>query len=267
MSGRFADAVTRYLAAIGGAERAALWYMHLKSGEVVEVNGAQQFPAASVIKVPIMVEAFRQAGEGDLFLDSLYTVHESRVAGGSGILKELHAGIAVSLRDLVKLMIVLSDNTATNMVIDLAGMKAVNDTLSRLGLNDIVLKRRLMGGPFYARPDYSLAIDNTISAQDVGKLLVMLVEGRAVSATADAEMLDILLHQQVNDRLPLLLPAPAKVAHKTGEFQTTRHDAGVVYGPDGPMYVLVLLTRNLEAPAEAAWQMAKLSREIWNAHF
>ena len=266
MREKLAGPIAKYLSAMGGLEHTALWYKNLQSGEVVEVNGEVVYPAASVIKLAIMVEAFRQAATGDLFFDSLYSVHESRVAGGSGILKELHAGIAVSLRDLVKMMIVLSDNTATNMVIDLVGMQAVNDTLARLGLKDTVLKRKLMGGPFYARPDYSLAIDNTLTARDIGRLLALLTAGQVVDPASDAGMLEFLLHQQVNDRLPLLLPAPAKVAHKTGEFQTTRHDAGVVYGPEGPLYVLVLLTRDLPTPAKATWRMAEFSREVWDAH-
>ena len=266
MQTRLTEAAEKYLKAIGGPDHAAIWYKHLKTGEVFEINSQMMYPAASVIKIPIMVEAFRQSVAGAVFMDSLYTVHESRVAGGSGILKELHAGIAVSLRDLVKLMIVLSDNTATNFVIDLVGMQAINSNIRQLGLTATVLKRKLMGGPFYARPDYSLEIDNTLSAEDIGRLLVKLVSGQAVNAAADNEMLDLLLRQQVNDRIPLLLPSAARVAHKTGEFQTTRHDAGVVYGSEGTRYVLVMLTKGLSSPAYATRFMAEFSRDVWEAH-
>jgi len=75
-------------------------------------------------------------------------------------------------------------------------------------------------------------------------------------------MLDMLLRQQVNDRLPMMLPRGVRVAHKTGEFQTTRHDAGVIYGLEGPQYVLVVLTRDLKSPPRAVWQIAELSEEI-----
>ncbi|MDP2872371.1 MAG: serine hydrolase [Bacillota bacterium] len=259
-------AVARYAAALGAdGGHTAVWWEHLATGEVVQLDAEEVYPAASVIKIPILVEAFRQAEEGKLFLESLYSVHEGRRAGGSGVFKEFHAGLEVTLRDILTFMIIVSDNTATNLAIDLAGMPSINDTIRRLGLRHTALRRRLMGGPFYDRPDYSLAIDNILSAVDMGLLLRLLARGQAVSATSDAAMLDILLRQQVNDRIPMMLPRGVRVAHKTGEFQTTRHDAGVVYGPDGPAYVLVVLTRGLKRPPKAVWQIAELSEEIYKA--
>lgn len=257
-------AIARYAAKLGsdGGGNTAVWWENLKTGETASLNADETYPAASVIKIPILVEAFRQAEAGSLFLESLYSVHEGRRAGGSGVLKELHAGLAVTLRDILTLMIIVSDNTATNLAIDLAGMGEINDTIRRLGLRNTVLRRRLMGGPFYDRPDYSLAIDNTLSAADIGLLLRLMARGEAVSPAADAAMLDMLLRQQVNDRLPMMLPRGVRVAHKTGEFQTTRHDAGVIYGLEGPQYVLVVLSRDLKSPPRAVWQIAKLSEEI-----
>jgi beta-lactamase class A len=254
------------LAADGG--ETAVWWEHLVTGEVVELNAHEIYPAASVIKVPILVEVFRQAESGSLFLESLYAVHESRRVGGSGVLKELHAGLAVTLRDILTLMIVVSDNTATNIAIELAGMNAINETARVLGLQRTTLRRQLMKGAFFGHPDYSLDKDNVISAADIGLLLRLMVRGQAVSPAADAEMLGILLRQQVNDRLPLMLPRGVRVAHKTGELTTTRHDAGVIYapGPDGhPEYVLVVLTRGLADAPRAAWRIAELSSEIHKA--
>lgn len=258
-------AVSGYLEKLGDQGSAAIWFEHLDTGDVVQVNAEEVFPAASVIKVPILVEAFRQAEEGQICLESLCSVHEALRVGGSGVLKELHAGIAVTLRDLLTLMIIVSDNTATNMVIDLLGIERVNAAARRLGLHQTVLRRKLMKGAFFGSPDYSLATDNTISASDVGRLLRLIAGGEAVSPAADAEMVSILQRQQVNDRLPLLLPPRTRVAHKTGELRTTRHDAGVVYGAGGPLYVLVVLTRDLRNPPAAARQIAELSRDVWEA--
>jgi beta-lactamase class A len=258
-------AVSRFIEKLGDDGRAAVWYEHLASGEVVQVNAEEVFPAASVIKVCILVEAFRQAEEGRLYLESLYSVHEGLKVGGSGVFRELHSGLEVTARDILTLMIVVSDNTATGMAIDLVGMEEVNDTARRLGLKQTLLRRKTTGGAFYERPDYGLAIDNTLSAADMGLLFGLLARGKAVSPRADAAMVDVLLRQQINDRLPLLLPRGLRVAHKTGEFQTTRHDAGIAYGPEGPLYVLVALTRDLKNPPAASRQIAELSREVWEA--
>lgn len=243
---------------------AAVSYENLVTGETVAVNAEQVFPAASVIKVPVGVEAMRQVEAGFIDMDSVYAIHESRKAGGSGVLSPLHSGLQVTFRDLLTLMIIVSDNTATNMVIDLVGMDGVNETAGELGLKSTLLRRKLMGAAFYARPDYRLEIDNTISAADMGKLLRLLVKGEAVSPAADAALLDIMAMQQVNDRIPLLLPAGTRVAHKTGEFQTTRHDVGVVFDREGrPAYVLAVLTRDLVEPPRTCWAVAELSRDIY----
>lgn len=260
--------INQFLWDLKGKGEAAVFFQDLSTERTSRANAEEVFPAASVIKVPIAVEAMRQVEAGLIDLDSLYAVHESRKAGGSGVLRPMHAGLAVTFRDLLTLMIIVSDNTATNMIIDLVSVDAVNGTAEHLGLTGTLLRRKLMGGAFYARPDYRLEIDNTITAQDMGRLLHRLANGEAVSPAADAALLDIMAMQQVNDRLPLLLPPGTRVAHKTGEFQTTRHDVGVVYGPgpDGkpaPAYILVVLTRNLTEPPRACWMVAELSRDIY----
>ncbi len=249
---------------------AAVFFQDLKTDRTAAANAEEIFAAASVIKVPIAVEAFRQVEAGILDLDALYAVHESRKAGGSGVLRPMHSGLAVTFRDLVTLMIIVSDNTATNMVIDLVDMEAVNETAGRLGLSNTLLRRKLVGGAFYARPDYSLAIDNHITAQDMGLLLHRLVNGQGVSPASDGALLDIMAMQQVNDRIPLLLPPGTRVAHKTGESQLNRHDVGVVYGrelgPDGrpvPAYILAVLTRGLTEPPRMCWAVAEMSRDIY----
>jgi beta-lactamase class A len=264
MKDKVENAIRRYESALGAGGRAGVWFRHLATGETAGLDADTAFPAASVIKVPILVEALRQAEAGRVYLESLYSVHESHKVGGSGVLKDMHSGLAVSLRDLLTLMIIVSDNTATNMAIDLVGMQAVNETAGRLGLRETALRRKMMVS-ITARPDYTLAMDNTISARDIGALLVLLAGGKAVSPAADAAALDILLRQQVNDRIPLLLPREARVAHKTGELSATRHDAGIIYGAGGPLYVLAVLTRELVDPPQAARQIAELSREVWEA--
>ncbi len=257
--------VGRFLAAMGGSGHAGLYFEHLATGAVVQVNGDQVFPAASVIKVPVLIAAYREIEAGWLDPDSLHRVPREEWIAGSGVLKELHAGIAVTLRDLLTLMIIVSDNTATNLVINLVGLEKAARVPLDLGLRGTALRRLMIGGTFADRPDYRLAIDNTVTAAECGAFLRRLVEGRAVSPGADQAMLEIMARQQVNDRIPRLLPPGTRVAHKTGELRDVRHDAGVVYCGNRPEYILVVLTRGLADPPAAVNQVAELSRAIYHA--
>ncbi len=243
----------------------AIWYEHLGTGRVVQVNGEEAFPAASLIKVAILAEAFRQAGEGRLDLGALHRVDENAKVGGAGILRELHSGLALTLLDLLTLMIIVSDNTATNMVIELAGMAAVNGTARRLGLTQTVLRRKLRSSPGQDRPDGRDVGENTTSAKDMALLLKLLAQGKAISPAADAAMVAMLEAQQVDDRLPLLLPRGTRVAHKTGNHRTMRHDAGLVFLPGGGAYVLTVLLKDLSDTVEASLAIARLSRDVYRA--
>lgn len=258
-------AVADFIERLGDDGHAGIWFRHLATGDQVAINEHEVFQAASIIKVPILIAAYRDISAGRLHPDALHSVLESAKIAGSGVLKELHAGLEVTVRDLLTLMIIVSDNTATNMVIDLVGLDRVNRALQDYGLKETALRRLLVGGTFADRPDYRLGIDNTVTAAETGALLQLLVDGRAVSSRADQEMLDILARQQVNDRIPRLLPPATRVAHKTGELRDVRHDAGVVYHDGRPEYILVVLTRNLSDPPGAVARVAELSRDIHRA--
>lgn len=227
-----------------------------------ELRGEEVFAAASTIKVPIMVSAFRRRDEGTLDFGSLVSIPKSQAAGGSGVVKELHDGVELSVLDLVTLMIIISDNTATNAVIDLVGLEAASRSAKESGAVSTLIRRKLVGAAFYARPDYSLDIDNTTSASDMVSIMKAIYHNKAAAPESCSQMLDILMRQQVNDRIPQMLPQGTRVAHKTGEFQTTRHDVGIVYPVQGKPYAISMLTKDLKDPVRAVRTMADISRVI-----
>lgn len=208
-------------------------------GDRLEINPTKVFPSASLIKVPIMYEVMRQAAAGDLSLEEEIAVRMEDRVDGAGILTELRPNIPMTIRELVHLMIVLSDNTATNLLIDRVGMEAVNRTASRLGLTRTVLRRRMM--------DFTAAREgreNTTCAADMAQMFALLRSGTDIPPAYEALMLDILKRQQVRDKLPFYLPEETIIANKTGTLPGIEHDAGILYLPDGEVIVSVL-TANL----------------------
>jgi beta-lactamase class A len=228
--------------------------------ETILINEEDVFPSASVIKVPILVELFCRRDEGGIALDELLCLRDEDKVDGSGVLKEIRAGACFSLLDLAKLMIVLSDNTATNMLIDRLGTDPVNERIRRLGLRQTVLARKM-----YDFEQAAVGKENVCSAADMMLLLTLMMEGSISSNSTSQEMLDIMARQQYREKIPLLLPDDVRVANKTGSISGVTHDVGVVYGAGGP-YVLCVLTRGVSDKIAAERAIAEISRLIYE-HF
>ncbi len=197
--------------------------------------------AASVIKIPIMVAAFREAGRGELNLSETVAIRPEMKMPSCGALTYLHDGLEVTLEDLVTLMIILSDNTATNILIDRLGMENVNAGMRALGLEKSTLRRLLFDSEASAR-----GLENTITAEEMGQLLEKLFKGECVSPAADAEMLSILRDQRLNGKIPFFLD-DMEIAHKTGEDDGITHDVGIVYA-DSPL-ILCFASNHTNVPA------------------
>ncbi len=227
------------------------------SGRRLEINPALSFPAASMIKVGIMYEIMRQSSAGILSLDDLLTItNESRV-GGAGILAELRPGLTMTVRELVTLMIIVSDNTATNLLIDLAGMSAINATMTNLGLPATVLRRRMM--------DFAAAEagnENTTSAADLAALFALIQNNTGLPPRCGQLMLDILARQQIRDKLPFYLPEETVIAHKTGTLPGVEHDGGILYLTDGP-YTVAVLTSGHAANYQGLQLIADIGKIIY----
>ncbi len=199
--------------------------------------------AASVIKVPIMVAAFRDIARGKLDPNETIAVKPEDKMPSCGALTYMHDGLSVTLGDLITLMIILSDNTATNLLIDLLTPERVNRAMEELGIPGIVLRRRLF------EPELSRqGIQNTVTARGVGTLLERMSAGDLLGDRADRDMIGILLNQRLNGKLPFFLHGKGiRCAHKTGEDDDITHDVGIVYARKP--FVICMLSNNVDVPA------------------
>ncbi len=199
--------------------------------------------AASVIKLPIMVEAFRQRENGQINWQEEVTIRPEDKLPSCGALTYLHDGIRVTIGDLVTLMIILSDNTATNLLIDKLGMENINATCQALQLKGTKLNRKLFDAAQAAK-----GIENYVTAGDMCRLLSMLLQGEVVSPEASKEMLKILGNQRLNGKIPFYLHSRGiPVAHKTGEDDGITHDVGIIF-TQNPQ-ILCFLSNHTDVPA------------------
>ncbi|MDI6827975.1 MAG: class A beta-lactamase-related serine hydrolase [Armatimonadota bacterium] len=226
-------------------------------------NEHEVFPSASVIKVPIIVEIFWQRDEGRLSLDEKIILRDKDKVQGSGILKELHEGLELTLGDLAVLMIVLSDNTATNILIDRIGADAVTSRMRSLGLEKTTLARKM-----YDWEQARLGKENLCTPYEMMLLLRGIACGKIPSINASQEIIEIMARQQYRDKIPLMLPDDLKVANKTGSISGVTHDVAVVYAPWGP-YVLCVMTKGIDDREDqriAKLAIAEVSRVVYD-HF
>lgn len=220
---------------------------HLDTGERLEILGNERFPTASVIKIPIMVEAFARTANREIMLEELLTLQRGDKVHGSGILHSLSDGGQYRWKDLVTLSIVLSDNTATNMLLDRLGINAVNERMASIGLKNTLLFQKVFSDKFEAHPElariYGLGMT---TPNEMATLLERLANGQVVSAKFSNEMLAILKAQQNTNMLPRFLPRrnDVEIAHKTGAMNTVRNDVGVVFTPKAKWVICVMTKDN-----------------------
>ncbi|MBR5110512.1 MAG: serine hydrolase [Clostridia bacterium] len=218
------EKMSRYLPRLASLPgEVSIYGKNLHTGEVWAYQPDIPLVAASVIKLPTLAEAFRQARDGQIDMKEIFAVRPDQKMPGCGALTRLRDGIEVTLHDLCVLMIILSDNTATNILIERLGMDQINQTIRSFGLEKTKLRRKLFDADASAR-----GIENTMTAQEMGRLLEMLSSGSCVSPEADAEILSILSEQQLNGKIPFFLPE-IRIAHKTGEDDGITHDVGILY--------------------------------------
>ncbi len=243
------DKVKEYAKEMGGT--LAIGYKNLETSVTYYYNENHIFPGASIVKVPILLEYIRQKESHMLDPNTLVEVTDKDIVGGAGILFELHRGIQVTLQDLAHLMIVISDNTASNMLLDVVGMDEVNAFSRSVGLSDTVIGRKFMIDP---KAKFS---KNFTSVRDMVKLLSKLYHKEILSPEGCQEAIDIMSRQQYKEKIPLLLPKKMKIANKTGEITGVRHDVAIVFY-DTP-YVLCFLTEELPDVVKADRLIAELS--------
>jgi beta-lactamase class A len=209
-------------------------------------------PSASLIKIPILAAFWDAVERGALDPVERVPLTAGTAVDGSGILAALEPGLTPTWRDLATLMIALSDNTATNVVIDRLGLGAIQQWIDGAGLADTRLARRMRDQAAAAA-----GRENVTSAADMLAILGEIAAGRCVSAPASAAMRAALEAQQHGDKLGRRLPTDVRLANKTGWIGDVAHDAGILVWPGGTLVVAVL-TRGLEP----AWRASDLIGEV-----
>lgn len=214
---------------------------------VFEMSPGESMEAASLYKLAIMVEVFRQRELGELSFDDKLMMYPGyfKYVESDEPYDESYTGQAVPVADLLHAMVTRSSNTAAWALLDRVTNTRANATMQALGLTGTEIRwmpnRELAAGDGRAlltqRADEAWQVT---TASDMARLFVLLLNGQAVSPEADREMLEMLAEQTVNDRLPVYLPSGTVVAHKTGNLEGLVHDAGVIYTATGPVVIAVL---------------------------
>jgi beta-lactamase class A len=223
--------------------------------------------AASMMKVPVMIQLFRDQDAGLVRMDDSVAITKTFRSIVDGSPYDLDApddsdttlyrrvGERESIRYLLDRMIVVSSNLATNILIERVGADRAQATMRELGADSIAVLRGVED-----TKAYEAGLNNTTTARDLGVIFSAITAGRAASPDACREMIAILERQEFNEGIPAGVPSDVRVAHKTGWITGIRHDGGIVTLPDGRRYVLVVLTRGIENVASADSLIADLAR-------
>lgn len=242
----------------------------LQTGKEIFINADVMMHPASTMKIPVMMEVFRQAEVGLLSLDDRLEIYNSFVSiadGSKFALEEIddseltlyqRIGEAESIRELVRLMIVRSSNLASNILMDKVSTARVNAFVKELGIENMSVIRGLED-----KKALSLNMNNAASAQSSMQMLRLIAEGKVVSGQACKEMMGIMLGQEFNESIPALLPRNVKVAHKTGWSDDFYHDIGIIFPPERKPYILSLFTHGFPVDKEAHDCMAEISKIIY----
>jgi len=248
----------------------AVAFKDLKTGRHINIKDKETFHAASTMKTPVMIEVYKQAGEGKFSLnDSIELKNEfkSIVDGSSFSLDSTddsefelykHIGEKRTIAALLYQMIIVSSNFATNLIIQKVGAENVTQSMRALVAKDIQVLRGVEDNKAFEK-----GVINTTTAHDLALIFEKIAKGETVSAEASQAMINILLDQKFNEIIPALLPPGVKVAHKTGSITHVHHDSGIVILPDGRKYVLVLLSKDWEDEKQTIQTMANISLLVY----
>jgi beta-lactamase class A len=257
------------LVTASGAATVGIYFRDLTRPDSLLHDADVRLHAASTMKVPVMIQAFRDAESGRLLLDDTVLVKNEFRSIQDGSAYELdraddsdstlyeRIGQWMPVRELVELMITVSSNLATNILVEQVDPGRVTSTMRGLGADSIQVLRGVED-----QRAYDAGLNNTTTARDLGVIMGAIAERRAAGEASCREMEEILARQRFNEGIPAGLPPGTRVAHKTGWIPRLHHDAAIVGAPGGPHYVLVVMVRGLEDQAASAALMASVARMV-----
>lgn len=229
----------------------------LNTGDHYYLHEDEVFAQASSIKITVLANLYLQAQQGKLKLNDLYTVQTSDLVPDSDIMNGVTPGVTrITLRDLATMMVAVSDNAATNVLIDRVGMQNVNAMLDSLGLTHTRLRRKMM--------DLQAAKEgreNISTPREMGALLEAIYKGKVLNKESTDEFFKMLSTNK-SSFIPRDLPTDLKIANKPGELEAIRNDSGVVF-VEGRPYVICVMTGYLRNEREGEDAISKVSLETW----
>lgn len=287
----FADKMASFFDGLGGT--VGVMVDHLDTDLVLEYNADERFPTASTMKTPLLYELFRQADAGEIDLTERVITDYSNRVPGSGVLQDLDEGLNPTVRDLAELMIIVSDNWATDLLYERVGKDAMAATLKNLGMDNTYLPLTIREmfcaiadvDPADPKVDFeylkealksNTANDGNIaysgdpandvsSPRDMAKLMRIIHEGQGISESGREGILKILKDQNFGTRIPARLPVDEDIetAHKTGSLRGVVNDVGIVYSPK-VNYVIAYLSKQQNESVETTDAIARSSRWVWD---
>ncbi len=238
--------------------RIGIAFEDIRTGRRISVNGSVVFPAASIIKLPVMAAIYSLADRGLLNLEKKVRFTNRDKLPGAGVLQWLQPN-TYRLWNLCRLMISLSDNSATRLCVNTAGKKAINSYCSAIGLTST----RLLDETALA--EAPRARINTTTALDTVKLLSRIQKGRGFSKASRKQMLSFMLDQKYRFGIPQMLPRGVKCANKTGNLERVLHDSAIVYTPRGS-YALAVFTKGFKKDRDARLVINEVSAAVYRRY-
>jgi len=232
-------------------------FYDLNKNNGFSINGDKKVLSASMIKLLILAELMKKDSENKFSLSDSIMIANFMKTGGDGVLKELNIGHHFTLKELATLMIIISDNQATNILIDFLGMENINLLGKELGLKESFLGRKMMDTE--ARKN---GYDNYTCADDISLLFKLIYQEKLINKEASQLMLDILLRQQQGERLQRYLPSDIKIAHKCGDLDDLENDGGIIWIGDR-IYILVVLTSGM-SNLQCKQTIGKISKFVYD---
>ncbi|MDF5736681.1 MULTISPECIES: serine hydrolase [unclassified Nostoc] len=235
--------------------KTGMFFLDLDTGDYLDIGGDRVFPAASTIKLPILIAFFQDLDAGKVTLQEILTMRRDLVTNGSGTMQYERVGKKYTALETVTKMVTISDNTATNMIIDrLGGAAKLNQRFRTWGLKDTVIRHLLA----------DLRGTNTTSSEDMARVLALVVNNKLVSLQSREQVLDILRHTTIRTLLPAGLGKGAVIANKTGDIGFVIGDAGFITMPNGKRYLAAIFVTRPYKDSRGRDFIRQVSQLVYN---